>query len=307
MKEDITDLIFQDERPKKYNKDKRNNLIVVILSGILLILAAMYIYQNREQKRILGEINKEKTAIQAELTQISASYDSLKTENETLNSEILTAQTKVKDLLLEVEQTKKISFEKITRYQSEITSLRAIMRDYIVQVDSLNRRNQELMAENQEVKEQYKQVESENEKLNEKADQLQKNLDRAAQLEASGLIAEPLNDRSKDTRFANRTEKIRVTLTLSSNVTTKRGAKNIYLRIRRPDHLLLAKSPNDLFKFEDLNIQYSAVREVNYEGNELPVNIFWDNAGEPELMPGQYTVDVFVDENNIGTTTFELK
>lgn len=307
MKEDITDMIFQEERPKKNNKDKRNNIVVVLLSGILLILVAMYIYQNREHRQIVNEINREKAAIQSELMEMSAGYDSLKTENESLNSEMLTAQTKVKDLLLEVEQTKKISFEKITRYQSEITSLRAIMRDYIVQVDSLNRRNQELMAENQEVKEQFKQVESENVKLNEKADQLQKNLDRAAQLEAGGLIAEPLNDRSKATRFANRTEKIRVTLTLSSNVTTKRGAKNIYIRIRRPDHLLLAKSPNDLFKFEDLNIQYSAVREVNYEGNELPVNIFWDNTGEPELMAGQYTVDVFVDGNNIGTTNFELK
>lgn len=304
MEDDITDKIFQHGGS---SKDKRNNIIVVILVVLLLILATLYIIQTREHRQVVVEINREKVAIQTELAQIVNSYDSLKTENETLNEEMLNAQAKVKDLLLEVEQTKKVSFERISRYQDEITSLRAIMRDYIVQVDSLNRRNIELMAENYEVKEQYKQVESENVKLSEEADRLQKNLDRAAQLEANGLIAEPINDRSKPTRFANRTEKIRVTLTLGSNVTTKRGAKNIYVRIRRPDHLLLSKSANDLFQFEDLNIQYSAVREVNYEGNELPVNIFWDNAGESGLMMGQYTVDVFVDGNNIGTTTFELK
>ena len=32
------------------------------------------------------------------------------------------AQTKVKDLLLEVEQTKKVSFQKITDYQKQVTT-----------------------------------------------------------------------------------------------------------------------------------------------------------------------------------------
>jgi hypothetical protein len=75
----------------------------------------------------------------------------------------------------------------------------------------------------------------------------------------------------------------------------------------RPDQLLLTKSANDLFQFEDLKIAYSAMREVNYEGLDLPVNIFWDNKGESELMVGTYTIDLFADGNNIGTTTIEFK
>ena len=75
----------------------------------------------------------------------------------------------------------------------------------------------------------------------------------------------------------------------------------------RPDQMLMSKSASNLFQFEDLKIQYSAMREVNYEGQELPVAIFWDNTTESELMTGQYTVDLFADGNNIGTTTFEIK
>jgi hypothetical protein len=116
-----------------------------------------------------------------------------------------------------------------------------------------------------------------------------------------------LNERNKETRFANRTALIRINFTLSKNVTTKRGEKNIYIRIIRPDQLLLSKSAGDLFQFEDLKIQYSAVREVNYEGNELPVAIYWDNKGEKELIPGEYTADVFADGNNIGTAKFIFK
>jgi hypothetical protein len=70
--------------------------------------------------------------------------------------------------------------------------------------------------------------------------------------------------------------------------------------------VLLQQSPNDLFQFEDLKIPFSAKREVTYEGNALPVNIFWDNQGQ-EFLPGEYTVDVFADGNNIGTTKFLMK
>jgi hypothetical protein len=69
----------------------------------------------------------------------------------------------------------------------------------------------------------------------------------------------------------------------------------------------MSKSENNTFQFEDLKIQYSAMREVVYEGHDLPVAIFWDNKGEPELMAGKYTIDLFADGHNIGTTTVELR
>jgi hypothetical protein len=163
------------------------------------------------------------------------------------------------------------------------------------------------MAENTQVKEQYKQVEIKNEQLSQEKENLQKNLQRAAQLEVRDIIAEGLNSRSKETRFAKKAEMIRISFVLSANITAKRGPKNIYVRVMRPDQLLMTKSPNNLFQFEDLKIPFSAVREVNYEGNDLPVNIFWDNKGEQEFMIGNYTIDLFADGNNIGTTKMELK
>ena len=287
-------------------KDKRNNIIVILLSVTLVAMLAMFFMQRNDYRQIVGEISTEKDSIQFELTQIIESYDSLKTENDTINEQLYFAQTKVKDLLLEVEQTKRLSVERIGRYQKEVTTLREIMRNYIVQIDSLNRRNQILMAENLEVKEQVKQVESQNVQLTQEKDRLEQNLERAAKLELSDLLGEAVNSRNQSTRFANRATMIRVSFTLNRNITAKRGAKNVYVRIMRPDQLLLSKSPNDLFQFEDLKIPFSAMREVNYEGNDLPVNIFWDNEGD-KFSPGVYTVDIFADGNNIGTTRFEMK
>jgi len=296
-----------DNIPKQISKNLRNNIIVVALSAILVVLLVLFFMQRREHSLIMKDIIAEKDSIQQELTQIVAGYDVLKTENDTINEQLIFAQAKVRDLLIEVEQTKRVSYEKISDYQKQVTTLRGIMRDFVVQIDSLNKRNEQLMAENTQVKEQFKQSEIEKEQLSLEKDNLQKNLQRAAQLEVRDLSAVGLNSRNKETKFAKRTEMIMISFVLGKNVTSKRGPKNIYVRIMRPDQLLMTKSTNDLFQFEDLKIPFSAVREVIYEGNDLDVNIYWDNKGEPEFMIGTYTIDLFADGHNIGTTSIDFK
>lgn len=289
------------------SKDKRNNIIVIALSAVLVAVLVLFFLQRRDHSVIVKEIKAEKNSIHSELTQIATSYDSLQTENDTINEALFVAQAKVKDLLIEVEQTKKVSYSKISGYQKQVTTLRGIMRDFVVQIDSLNRRNEQLMTENREVKEQYKEVEQKNDQLNKEKQNLQQNLKRAAMLEARELSATALNDRSKNTRVAKRANKIKIYCVLGQNTTTKRGPKKIYARIMRPDQLLMVKSENDVFQFEDLKIQYSAVREPVYEGLDLAITVWWDNTNEPPLMAGEYTINLFADGNEIGETTLTLK
>jgi hypothetical protein len=288
-------------------RERRNNIIVIVLAVVLVAVGVLFYLQNKEHQVIVNELNAEKDSIQMELSGLVVGYDSLQTENDTINEQLFVAQAKVKDLLIEIEQTKRVSLEKINSYQKQVTTLRTIMRDFVVQIDSLNRRNQELMAENLEVKEQFKRSETEKQQISEEKDRLEQNLQRAAVLQVRELMAEALNSRNKDTRFASRAERIRVYFIINENITARRGSKNIYVRIMRPDQLLMSKSADNLFQFEDLRIQYSAMREVVYEGHDLPVAIFWDNTNEPELMSGTYTIDLFADGHNIGTTTLELR
>lgn len=295
------------EAQKMKARERRNNIIVIVLALILAVVGTLYFMQNREHRVIVKELSTEKDSIQVELTKLVVSYDSLQTENDTINEQLFVAQAKVKDLMLEVEQTKKVSFEKINSYQKQVTTLRSIMRDFVVQIDSLNRRNQELLAENLEVKEQFKRSETEKQQLSQEKEQLERNLERAARLQVRDVMAEALNQRNKETRFANRAQRIRIYFIINENITARRGAKDIYVRIMRPDQLLMSKSADNLFRFEDLRIQYSATREVVYEGHDLPVAIFWDNTNEPDFMTGTYTIDLFADGNNIGTTTLELR
>ncbi len=288
------------------DKERRNNLIIIMLSVLLIIVVVVFFVQHNENKRMMTALNTEKAQIQTELNTLMVNYDSIHTNNEALQSELSDAQTKVKDLLLEVGQVKKVSYDQISQYRQEVTTMRNIMKNYIIQVDSLNRRNQILMAENQQVKENFAQSESKNQQLEKEKEHLQEKIKVAQQLEATELIAVGINRRGKEAESARRAEQIRVSFTLSKNITAPRGNKMIYVRIQKPNQVLLQQSPDDLFQFEDLKIPYSAKREVTYEGNALPVNIFWDNEGQP-FLEGEYTVDVFADGNNIGTTKFLMK
>jgi FtsZ-binding cell division protein ZapB len=288
------------------DKERRNNLIIIILSVLLIIVIAVFVSQHNENKKILATLNLEKTSIQTELNTMMANYDSIHTDNEALQTELSGAQTKVKDLLDEVEQVKKVSYDQIAQYRLQVTTMRNIMKDYIIQVDSLNRRNEILMAENVQVKENFAQSETKNQQLEKEKQHLQEKIKEAELLEATELTAVGINARGKDAESARRATQIKVSFVLSKNVTAPRGNKVIYVRIQKPNEVLLQQSPNDLFQFEDLKIPFSASREITYEGNALPVNIFWDNKGQ-EFLPGEYTVDVFADGNNIGTAKFLMK
>lgn len=288
------------------DKERRNNLIIIILSVLLIIVISVFVSQHNENKKIMAALNLEKTSIQTELNTMISNYDSIHTNNQALQTELSTAQDKVRDLVVEVGEVKKMSFEQIAKYRQEITTLRNIMKNYIVQVDSLNRRNELLMAENVQVKENFAQSETKNLQLEKEKQHLQEKIKEAQLLEATELTASGINARGKDAESARRAVQIKVSFVLSKNVTAPRGNKVIYVRIQKPDQVLLQQSPTDLFRFEDLKIPFSASREVTYEGNALPVNIFWDNKGQ-EFLPGEYTVDVFADGNNIGTTKFLMK
>lgn len=296
-----------EDQKIKLSKDRRNNLIVIVLSVLLVILATLFFWQRSSYTTDAKLIRAEKDSIASELARMATGYDSLRSENDSLNMTIGFAQTKVKDLLSEVEQVKNVSYQQITKYRQEVTTLRDIMRNYIVQIDSLNMKNKRLMDENTSVKQEVTEVRSVNQQLEEQKKKLEQTVNLASQLEANDLKATGITSKGKEQVKAARIEKVRIDFTLSKNLTAKRGAKNIYVRIQRPDQILLIKSEKNLFRFEDLKIPYSASREVEYEGNELPVSIYWDNTGESPLIPGQYTVDVFADERNIGTTVFEVK
>jgi len=99
---------------KNKNRDRKNNLIVIFLSVLLVILLVIFFIQRKETKSVIGAINAEKDSLNIELLKMSQHYDSLKTDNDTINKQLFLAQTQVKDLMMEIKQLKKASYSQIS-------------------------------------------------------------------------------------------------------------------------------------------------------------------------------------------------
>ncbi|QZE14051.1 hypothetical protein K4L44_16210 [Halosquirtibacter laminarini] len=270
-------------------------------------MIVLFFVEKSQHNEILNEMGQEKDSITIELQQMALGYDSLTVENDTLTHNLEMASEQVRQLLTEVEQVKKTSYKQISRYRKEVTTLRKIMRNYIVQIDSLNKKNAALLAENNQVKKKIASVSQKNQKLSKTNEELKEKISIAAALEALNIQAVGINKKGKENHKARKIEKLKVTFTLSKNVAAKRGEKQIYIRIMDPFENLLLENEDNTFKFEDSNIQYSAVRTINYEGEALPVSIYWDNTNKPPLSKGKYIVHIFTDGNNIGETNLEIK
>lgn len=155
------------------------------------------------------------------------------------------------------------------------------------------------------MKNQISWVKERNQKLEESTENMKEVISKAAALDVMNLICYPINKKGKEVRKIDKTEKLKVNFTLQKNVTASTGQKELYVRISRPDEVVLGNPQNLLFEFENTKLVYSAKREIDYEGEQLDVAIFWDNDGS--LIEGEYKVDVFTEGNHIGSAKFILK
>ena len=286
-------------------------IIAILLFILLLIVAWLFYNETQKTKNLVIQQNETieaKDSLSHEFDNLLAEYESLETNNDSLNTQLGEKQEKIKSIMKRLRHEKNINREVIKKYKSELETLRKIMRGYIVQIDSLNTMNIALKKENVHVKKQYREATTKNEDLSQKNEELSTQVDKASKIKTFNITVQPLNRRGRKIKKAKKVDKFQVCFTLGENVITKSGNKVVYIRIARPDELVLISSEENLFTFEGKEIAYTSKREVEYDNKDKDMCIFFQNSLNQEgLISGNYTVDIFVDGKQIGTTNFHLK
>ena len=213
-------------------------------------------------------------------------------------------QMKVQRLQEELRTVKATNTKRINELKKELETLRAILKNYVQQLDSLNRENEKLTRENRQVTAKYNQATQTVSQLTKEKEQLSETVQLASKLDASNIIVTGLNDKNKSTDQSKKMMKIEFKFVINKNITALPGEKTIYIRIMKPDDDVLIKDMGNNFIFEDKEINYSAKRTFEYEGEEYPMTIYWD---VQEYLPlGTYRVDIFADGNLIGKKSFKI-
>ena len=281
--------------------------IPIVLVGLLLLGGIAYLYRSLdEQKKVnqdmqeLAELDKKE--MQNEYEQFAQQYSEMKTQinNDSIVEQLTQEQLKTQKLLEELRNVRATDAREITRLKKELATCRAVIRSYVLEIDSLNRLNQNLTAENTRVKGQYEEATRRIESLNTEKSSLSEKVAIAAQLDAVG-ISMSLNDKKgKSTKKIEKAKNLQVNFSIAKNVTASNGVKTLYVRIQPPNGQVLTNGGT--FDYEHRSLQYSMKKQVEYTGNETPVSMFW-NISE-FLSEGTYKVSIFADGHMIGSRSF---
>ena len=284
---------------------KKRSLVFLIFMTIVLAFAlAFLIYSYYGQKKQMIEmetvLTQEKDSLANELRLIAHRFDTLKTNNDSLNVNLQKERSKILRLL----NTNASNVQLIKKYKAEISTMRDIMKSYIVQIDSLNTRNKILVAENQDIKEQITTVKKTNVALSKVKEELSSKVEIASVIQAKDVAAVALNKSRKETTRLDRIDKLRICFTLRENPIAKAGEKVVYLKIIRPDSLAIATSPDNLFDFNGSKMIYTASRQVEYINQDIDMCIFVDN--NKDFIVGNYKAELYLDGALIGGCSFMI-
>ena len=292
---------------KNMNKNKSLIIIIVVLAIVIAGVSFFAVHQMQQNKEMSELFAIEKMEMENEYSTFATQYDELQIQinNDSLREKLESEKLKTQRLLEELRQVKTSNAAEIMRLKKELKTVRAVLRSYVMQIDSLNKINAALQEENKEVKSKYSAATRQISNLSKEKESLNEKVTLASQLDATNIITEPLNKRNREAKRAKDVKKLAISFTIVKNITAKTGNKTIYVRIAKPDNEVLSKSESNTFAYEDRNISYSIKKMIEYTGEEQTVTVYWD---VEEFMPsGTYKVYVFADGNMIGQDSFTLK
>lgn len=299
-------------QPNRNGKGSGTTLkVLVALLAIALLVSLGFLYsvwnQTQELTTENTQVLSDKDQVTKALEELKVEYGDLRTNNDTLNTRLNEERKKIDLLLAKIKKTDASNRSKIKGYEKEINNLRGMLKDYVQQIDSLSALNKELRAENSRVKQDADHTKRQVEQLSEQAGSLKSMVDKGSVVKARNLTATALSGRDKIVSKARQTEQIRACLTLIENSIAKSGPRTVYLRVKAPDGSLLTQSASNLFDAADGGPQliFSGMREVEYNGQDLDVCIFYKDT--EEYTSGSYSIEAYLDGVLVGTTQLVLK
>lgn len=290
---------------------KNTKWLIAAVVALMLVLAGAIFYITKQQSEIKGmteEFDIQKSDLESEYSKLATQYEGynkLDFHNDSLFAQYENERMKVQRLLEELRTVKSTNTRRIRELQKELATVRAVLRTYIIQVDSLNAQNKRLRDENQNVTQRYNEASQAVSQLSQEKKNLSDKVSLAAQLNATEISVSGLNKRGKVTKDVGKMTQIMINFKIARNVTAATGDKMVYLRIMKPDNDILTKNRMDLFRYENRDINYSCRKAFEYTGEETPLTLYW--TVEEYLYPGDYRVDIFADGNLIGSRSFKLE
>ena len=303
MVEDPLERIEREERERKEKKGPRT--LMTILAAIALILAGVLGYMLYQRNALVKDLEGEKAELAQQMVELQNDFNTLNSDYESINHQLDTSREQVAMLIDKLSKTEATNRAKIRQYEKELGTLRAIMKGYIVQIDSLNTLNKRLTADAAAARKEAAESRRVNEELTAQVENLssQVNAGKVLKARAISLVGHYSNDKAGDRH--SRVRYMVANLSLVENSLADRGPVRVYVRVKDPEGLLLINNESVDFMANVVPLQATASREVDYEGSEVDLSIYINDTGE--FTKGVYTLEVYTEKGPLGRAECMLR
>ncbi|PKP49349.1 MAG: hypothetical protein CVT94_05255 [Bacteroidetes bacterium HGW-Bacteroidetes-11] len=296
------------------NKRGQNKswILIIVLIAALALLAWLYLSTRSRLGGLLEEKEMQRVEQKQELDSLIAEHNNIKLEYGTFSDSLAAKDSIIQANALEIRKLLDTQYE-FYKVKKKLDRLRVISQGYLKQIDSLYTVNRELKEENEQIRTSYQKEQQKTSTLQKDKEALTEKVSMAAVLRAYQITAIGVRgsgSKERATDKAKRVERIKVCFTLGENPLLSAGAKLVYIRIARPDKLILSQGKGDdySFSYKGEILQYTTRETANYQNVAIDMCSYWVNRSTKENLPeGVYVVTVYADDTEIGQTSFELK
>lgn len=288
-------------------KLNKPTIITIAVAGAVVVVLGILLIRSQSQMAEMTQVfTEEREQLVTDYQDLYAEYDDLHSDNDSLDQLVVEQRARVEQLTEELRTLRASNARRIKELQGELTTLRTVMRSFVVQIDSLNASNNALRQENSQIRGQLESVSRARADLQAQNETLNQQMTVASRLEAKDVKVTYLNDKDRETTRMARIAKIKVSFTLAKNVSAQVGMRDVYLRLTRPDGEVLMHSMNDKFTYEDRELNFSAKRQIEYGGEDTQGSIIY-TVDMGELTSGKYDAELFCGGELIGRAEFSMK
>jgi cell division protein FtsB len=295
-------------------KQKKNRLFLylfLLMTGVCVVLGWLLMNQKAQTDTVVTEniqITAESEVVKRDLQQLQTEYAMLETNDVFLKAEIQEKKALIEQLQRDAEKHKDDAYI-MARLKKETKTLRDIMQHFVVEIDSLNTVNKKLVAQNDTL---HNELSTEKQKRNTLQSEKDKLYEIGSVIKATGMTVVALNVKSKtkatETSKAKRADKIQINFKLGENPIAQKGPRNIYIRIVMPDGKEWCDSPDadHLFTFGSSKGYYAMKKTIQYNNEDINVEMLVRKKENQELPSGKYHIEVCLDNSPVGKATLEL-
>ncbi len=293
------------ERESQLAREKKLKRTMWILVVVAVALVAVLGYVWSQKSSLISELEDEKKDLTEQMESLQNDYATLSSDYDNINSQLDTSRAEVADLLERIKKTNATNRAKMRQYEKELGTLRSIMRNYIVQIDSLNSLNHKLTAEAAAARREAAASKAESAQLSQQVENLTGQVAAGSVIKARGLHIAAYNSSDKVTDRSSRTVRLLTSLSLVENDLAPKGPVRVFIRVKDPDGIILTNSNRSSFTFNGETMVASASRRVDYEGSEVDLSIYLNDI--PEYRKGVYTVEAYTEQSFLGKSELMLR